>query len=123
MIPSNLNRCRLEILESNKQTRESTALSVAYNVERWHLGWEGIVGRRWRIATWTYPYTLQQHHLQHDTVQVLRESQQRLHDLQQGLICDLSQGFAQSSRADSCGPHSLCAAAAPPPDIEQHPQR
>jgi len=35
MIPSNLNRCRFEILENNKQTRESTALSVAYNVERW----------------------------------------------------------------------------------------
>ena len=29
MIPSNLNRCRFEILD-NKQTRESTALSVAY---------------------------------------------------------------------------------------------
>jgi hypothetical protein len=56
MIPSNLNRCRLEISESNKQTRESTALSVAYNVERWHRGWEGIVGRRLRVATWTYPY-------------------------------------------------------------------
>jgi hypothetical protein len=45
MIPSNLNRCRFEILENNKQTRESTALSVAYNVERWRRGWEGIVGR------------------------------------------------------------------------------
>ena len=30
MIPSNLNRCRFKILENNKQTRESTALSVAY---------------------------------------------------------------------------------------------
>jgi hypothetical protein len=57
MIPSNLNRCRFEILENNKQTRESTALSVAYNVERWRRGWEGIVGRRRRVATWTYPYT------------------------------------------------------------------
>jgi len=44
-------------LENNKQTRESTALSVAYNVERWRQGWEGIVGRRRRVATWTYPYT------------------------------------------------------------------
>jgi hypothetical protein len=56
MIPSNLNRCRFEILENNKQTRESTALSVAYNVERWRRGWEGIVGRRRRVATGTYPY-------------------------------------------------------------------
>jgi hypothetical protein len=51
MIPGNLNRCRFEILENNKQTRESTALSVAYNVERWRRGWEGIVGRRRRVAT------------------------------------------------------------------------
>ena len=57
MIPSNLNRCRFEILENNKQTRESTALSVAYNVERWRRGREGIVGRRRRVATWTYPYS------------------------------------------------------------------
>jgi hypothetical protein len=56
MIPSNLNRCRLEILENNKQARESTALSVAYNIERCRWGWEGIVGRRLRVATWTYPY-------------------------------------------------------------------
>jgi hypothetical protein len=56
MIPSNLNCCRFEILENNKQTRESTALSVAYNVEHWRRGWEGIVGRRRRLATWTYPY-------------------------------------------------------------------
>jgi hypothetical protein len=56
MIPSNLNSCRFEILENNKQTRESTALSVPYIVERWRLGWEGIVGRRRRVATWTYPY-------------------------------------------------------------------
>jgi hypothetical protein len=55
MIPSNLNRCRFEILENNKQTRESTALSVAYNVERWRRGWEGM-GRRRRVATWTYLY-------------------------------------------------------------------
>jgi hypothetical protein len=55
-IPNNLNRCRFEILENNKQTRESTALSVAYNVERWRRGWEGIVGRRRRVATGTYPY-------------------------------------------------------------------
>jgi hypothetical protein len=58
MIPSNLNRCRFEILENNKQTRESRAFSVAYNVERWRRGWEGIVGRRRRVATWTYPYTV-----------------------------------------------------------------
>jgi hypothetical protein len=57
MKPSNLNRCRFEILENNKQTRESTALSVAYNVERWRRGWEGIVGRCRRLATWTYQYT------------------------------------------------------------------
>jgi hypothetical protein len=57
MITNNLNCCRFEILENNKQTRESTALSVAYNVERWRLGWEGIVGRRWRVVTWTYPYS------------------------------------------------------------------
>jgi hypothetical protein len=57
MIPRNLNSCRFEILENNKQTRESTDLSVAYNVERWRRGWEGIVGRRRRVATWTYPYT------------------------------------------------------------------
>ncbi len=50
--------CRFEILENNKQTRESTALSVAYNVERWRRGWEGIVGRRRRVATWTYPYNV-----------------------------------------------------------------
>jgi hypothetical protein len=43
-------------LKNNEQTRESTALSVAYNVERWRRGWEGIVGRRRRVATWTYPY-------------------------------------------------------------------
>jgi hypothetical protein len=62
MIPSNLNRCRFEILENNKQTRESTALSVAYNVERWRRGWEGIVGRRRRVATWTYPYSITSMH-------------------------------------------------------------
>jgi hypothetical protein len=61
MIPSNLNRCRFEILENNKQTRESTVLSVAYNVERWRRGWEGIVGCRRRVATWTYPYSLPHH--------------------------------------------------------------
>jgi hypothetical protein len=57
MIPSNLNRCRFEILENNKLTRESTDLSVAYNLVRWRRGWEGIVGRRRRVATWTYPYS------------------------------------------------------------------
>jgi hypothetical protein len=47
MIPSNLNSCRFEIKKkNNKQTRESTALSVAYNIERCRRGWEGIVGRR-----------------------------------------------------------------------------
>jgi hypothetical protein len=58
MIPSNLNCCRFEILENNKQTRESTALSVAYNVESWRRRWEGIVGRCRRVASWTYPDTL-----------------------------------------------------------------
>ena len=57
MIPSNLNRCRFEILENNKQTRESTALSVAYNVESVGVGggrgsWD-VVGasQRGRIRT------------------------------------------------------------------------
>jgi hypothetical protein len=32
MIPSNLNRCRFEILENNKQTRESTGVGTPVSV-------------------------------------------------------------------------------------------
>jgi hypothetical protein len=54
MIPSNLNRCRFEILEIINRL-ERAQLSVAYNVERWRRGWDRIVGRRRRVASWTYP--------------------------------------------------------------------
>ncbi len=55
MIPSNFNRCRFEILEiinrlegaQLSQSRITSSVSVGAG--------KGIVGRRRRVASWTYP--------------------------------------------------------------------